>query len=136
MLVTFHPTEFVERLLTELPGADWSVEHEVIRREVEDANERRDCKEVDEVCQDSTASEGVGIESGPVAPALSAWSSGTFHPDENYRKTVNVFTCRRRSSQVSNKAMAELTYILDRERVLRHIERCLLYTSPSPRDRG
>ncbi|KAL9185100.1 hypothetical protein ACHAXT_002877 [Thalassiosira profunda] len=124
VLVTFHPVEFVKRLLTELPGADWSVEHEVIRREVEDVNERRDCKEVDEVSQDSTASGGVGIQNDPIGPAFSAWSSGTFHPDENYRKTVNVFTCRRRSSQVSNKAMAERpTYILDRDRVLRHIER-------------
>ncbi|KAL3809594.1 hypothetical protein ACHAXA_005810 [Cyclostephanos tholiformis] len=36
VLVSFHPAEFVKNLLMRLPGADWHVEHEVIRREVED----------------------------------------------------------------------------------------------------
>ena len=36
VLVSFHPAEFVEKLLKRLPGANWHVEHEIVRREVED----------------------------------------------------------------------------------------------------
>ena len=37
--VTFHPSEFVKRLLTHIPGSDWYVEHKVIRWEAEDVTE-------------------------------------------------------------------------------------------------
>lgn len=122
VLVSFHPAEFVERLLTQLPGADWQVEHEVIKREVEDLKENRVCT-VDEVNCYSDKSHA-GIKKDMLSPSSSAWSSGTFHPDENYRRTVTVFTCRRCLSRSNNGEVSpQPTYILDPEQVRQHIER-------------
>jgi hypothetical protein len=120
VLVSFHPAEFVENLLKRLPGADWHVEHEVIQREVEDITLENGVRAVDEVDHHSNNS----TEKVTTSPSSSAWSSGTFQPDENYRRTVNVFTCRRCCAQ-STKDEASLlpAYILDREQVRMHIER-------------
>ncbi|KAL7526780.1 hypothetical protein ACHAXR_001649 [Thalassiosira sp. AJA248-18] len=123
VLVTFHPVEFVERLLTQLPGADWLVEHEIVKRAVEDINVVG-IGEVDEVTYDSKSSKDNTIKK--CVPSSSAWSSGTFHPDENYRKTVNIFTCRRCCSlaeSLTDELSPLPSYILDQEQVRRHIQR-------------
>ncbi|KAL3799166.1 hypothetical protein HJC23_002294 [Cyclotella cryptica] len=138
VLITFHPLEFIRQLLIRLPGAEWMVEHEVVRREVEDvgasvAIENCDHKNNEEVmtrfdlsshCIMSTGirnyqmqqTDGIGQD-----VTKTAWSSGTFEPDENYRKTVNVFTCRRLSRQETS---ASSTPILDRDEVRQHVEQC------------
>jgi hypothetical protein len=133
VLVSFHPVEFVEKLLMRLPGADWHVEHEVIRREVEDvAPVNGGVVHVvveDEV--DHDASNDIATPAGEAncPPSSYAWSSGTFRPDENYRKTVNVYTCRRcRSTRADADDYAPLcpaagNLRLDREEVRMHVER-------------
>lgn len=127
VLVTFHPAEFIEKLLKQLPGTDWHVDWEVINREIEDVNQNRMGSNVDTVvhsniCQTDSSNT---VDLHP-APSSSAWSSGTFEPDENYRKTVTVFTCRRQSSRssIDESSCSPLpSYILDKGQVQKHIER-------------
>ena len=118
VLITFHPAEFIEKLLTQLPGADWQIEHEVVQREMEDVFNKHDDLYVDEVKHDK---DNWNIGTKEQNESSSAWSSGTFNPDENYRKTVNVFTCRRCSK--SDESSSGSKCILDPIEVLRHIER-------------
>jgi hypothetical protein len=132
VLITFHPLEFVRQMLTELPGAEWAVEHEVVRREVEDwtaCNERDGFEEIISlynIATNSITSSGIhkldepGVDS--IEEGRYAWSTGTFHPDENYRRTINVFTCRRLSFGSSHTSPKH--YFLDREAVRQHVERC------------
>jgi len=129
VLVTFHPAAFVEKLLTQLPGANWKVEHEVIQREMEDISDNKVCA-VDEEVNYEEPNNSADFKNNNIPassawsngtfPASSAWSSGTFNPDENYRKTVTVFTCRRCSQ--SGEDETSLPYILDRELVIQHVE--------------
>lgn len=132
VLVTFHPKEFIEKLLVDLPGAEWDVVHEVVTREVED------------VVSDSGYGNCYGAlgksEAAPESKKIiksnsrehhlndtadsssSAWATGTFQPDENYRRTVNVFTCRRRRC-FKHQNQSSLLFTLDREKVRKHIEK-------------
>jgi hypothetical protein len=133
VLVSFHPAEFVEKLLKRLPGADWHVEHEVVRREVEDVTslENNGLYEVDEVDHHESNDTATSTEEKATtssASSSSAWSSGTFQPDENYRRTVNVFTCRRCITESTieegeGSSVVLPAYILDLEQVRMHIER-------------
>ena len=124
VIVTFHPVEFVDRLLTQLPGADWTVEHEIVKREVEDVKAYASCS-VDQITSHGSNENDMEKDEAPaLSPSTSAWASGTFHPDENYRKTVNVFTCRRHCTPSLSPSVGDTpSYILDKEQVLRHIER-------------
>eukprot|EP00984_Skeletonema_dohrnii_P011329 scaffold4513_cov113-Skeletonema_dohrnii-CCMP3373.AAC.3 len=114
VLVTFHPLEFIQQLLAELPGAHLEIEYEVIKRKADIVN-TIDALEVDEVVSGKNQSEFDPETYLP--PASSAWISGSFSPDENYRKTITVFTCRR----LPNPGQEE-TYTLDRQLVREHIE--------------
>lgn len=117
VLVTFHPLEFIQQLLSELPGAHWDIEYEVIKRKADIVN-TIDALEVDEVVPGKNH-----LEFDPetyLPPVSSAWISGSFCPDEHYRKTITVFTCRRRINP--KKEEAKQTYTLDRQLVREHIE--------------
>ena len=124
VLISFHPVEFIQKLLQLLPGSDWNIEHEVIKREVEDVTKQNQATgTVYEVQPDRM--EDSNTKDMPHPSASSAWSSGTFNPDENYRKTVTVFTCRRLCSQSSSSCDNNIplhTHILDKEQVRKHIE--------------
>eukprot|EP00797_Seminavis_robusta_P035430 Sro878_g214800.1 methyltransferase like 13 (193) ;mRNA; r:37043-37621 len=48
-----------------------------------------------------------------------AWASGSFEPDEQYRRTVNVLTCRRRLP--ADPLEKSCAILLDREKVKTHI---------------
>lgn len=111
VLVTFHPLEFIQQLLEELPGAHWDIEYEVIKRKADIVN-TIDALEVDEVVS--------GTNESDLPPVSSAWISGSFCPDENYRKTITVFTCRRRLNPQEEET--KQTYALDRHLVREHIE--------------
>ena len=131
VMITFHPVEFVREMLTTLPNADWMVEHEIIRREVEDIrNDGENCASaVQEIISrydkqsECIISTGIRqqqhIESDSQQTSISAWSSGTFEPNENYRRTISVFTCRRLPSNKSRPSC-----ILDHEEVRNHVEQC------------
>jgi SAM-dependent methyltransferase len=132
VMITFHPVEFVREMLTHLPGAEWSVDHEVVRREVEDvgASSKDIIATVDEIitrydketnCITSTGVRKVDdaiSKTNQQSPSASAWSSGCFEPDENYRRTISVFTCRRLPS---NSTIPN--FILDRDAVRQHVEK-------------
>jgi ubiquinone/menaquinone biosynthesis C-methylase UbiE len=88
-VVSFHHPDFLVPLLRDLPGADWIISHQLLRRHLDDvtgSHVKHDfyptSLPVDEVQQSS-----------------SRWASGSFDPDKNYDKTVNVLICRK-----SNKA--------------------------------
>ena len=117
VLVTFHPLEFIQQLLAELPGAHLEIEYEVIKRKADIVN-TIDALEVDEVVSGKNQSEFDPDTYLP--PASSAWISGSFSPDENYRKTITVFTCRRLLNPKQEES--NQTYTLDRQLVREHIE--------------
>jgi SAM-dependent methyltransferase len=105
LLVSFHHIDLLLPLLENLPGADWDVSHTILMREVEDL-----------VTGGKTFK---GKTYTPVEVPVdvplqaSAWSSGTFEPDEMYRRTVNVLQCRRRGGSTTSE--------LDRTAVYQHI---------------
>lgn len=131
VLVTFHPVDFVREMLTNIPGAQWSVHHEIVRREVEDfgtdaARATNVCVETTRYDKETNCITSTGIRNNQEVTdeqnhlqIQSAWTSGTFEPDENYRRTISVFTCRR----VHTNSPAQ-RYTLDREEVRRHVQKC------------
>ena len=143
VLVTFHPVDFVKDMLINLPGADWSVHHEIIRREVEDVGTVAASElnmKIEEIITrhdnetNCTTSTGVRsrqepAEEGGNQESKSAWSSGTFQPDDNYRRTISVFSCRRLPNST-----ATASCILNRDAVRQHVERCCdeWYKSTNP----
>jgi hypothetical protein len=117
------------KLLNDLPGADWTVEYEVIKREIEEI------KLVNTVCSIENLEDDKSNNTTQTftvnkasASSSSAWqSSGTFEPNENYRRTITVFTCRRDSPVKSKKdegmsSLLQPSYMLDMEQVRMHIE--------------
>jgi hypothetical protein len=132
ILITFHPVEFVRDMLTQLPNAEWVVEHEVITREVENVG---DTSAEDFVCNtnieeiitryDKAANciVSTGVKTKSISTdeinqgKTSAWSSGKFCPDENYKRSISVFACRRICTTAPN-------CILDRDAVRKHVEQC------------
>jgi hypothetical protein len=133
VLVTFHPVNFVREMLTNLPGAQWSVHHEIVRRQVEDVGidaERATNVSFEEIntrydrATNCITSSGIRndeelTDETNYQVTKSAWSSGRFEPDENYRRTISVFTCRKLHT---NSPAQRNT--LDREEVRRHVEQC------------
>lgn len=117
VLVTFHPIDFIQELLAELPGAHLEIEYEVIERKADIVN-TIDAVKVEEVVSGKNQS-----ECDPetcLKPPSSAWISGSFCPDENYRKTITVFTCRRLLNP--NEEGSNQTFALNRQLVREHIE--------------
>ena len=117
VLITFHPVEFIKQLLTYLPGAYWEITSEVIKRKADVVN-TIDALEVDEVTSKENDSEVDAERCLP--PISSAWASGCFIPDENYRKTITVVTCRRSSNP--KHELLHQRYTLDRQLVREHVE--------------
>eukprot|EP00956_Cyclotella_meneghiniana_P007700 scaffold10321_cov69-Cyclotella_meneghiniana.AAC.2 len=130
IMITFHPLEFVQRMLTDLPGADWFVEHEVIRREVENVGQSnledavfaeeilsRYDKRTNCITSAGVRNEASGMDKIDDEATKSAWSSGSFDPDNHYKQNVSVFTCRRLPSSLKTSNCA-----LDRDAVCQHVE--------------
>lgn len=84
-IVSFHEKEMLLPLLEGIPGADWSIEHFMMERQVETFPHRRP--------HDNVVSTG---KSCIPEPNRRTWSSGSFDPSENYR-FVNLFLCRKMS---------------------------------------
>lgn len=118
VVISFHPYDFVRRLL-DLPGAEWTVDYRVVKRQVEDISD----EEVG-ISKEVPYTGGSGSVGSEDSPSSSAWSeSGVFQPDENYRKTVGVFTCRRRrlSNSDGHDADHRPNYILNWDAVREHV---------------
>eukprot|EP00970_Alexandrium_tamarense_P002617 scaffold367_cov202-Alexandrium_tamarense.AAC.29 len=118
--VVYH-LQYGHVILTQLPGAEWDVVHEVVKRRVGSIGKAgKDGGVIDnEAVDGNNDHDGSNLHVEEVVATKShfAWSSGTFQPDDNYRKTVNVFTCRRKHNTPTSP------YILDRELVRRYIEK-------------
>lgn len=129
VLVTFHPAEFIMKLLNNLPGADWTVEYEVIQREIEDIKLVNTVCSIENLVDDKSNNTIQTTSTENVSSSSSAWqSSGTFEPNENYRRTITVFTCRRDSpvkGKKEDEGMSSLqpSFMLNMEQVRMHIER-------------
>ena len=91
VVISFHHVDLLFPLLRDCPGTDWHVSHQIIRREVEDVvgnnSNNRAIVAQDEIKPTVPS---------PDSNAESAWTTGSFEPTEEYRRTVNVMICRRR----------------------------------------
>lgn len=92
VLISFHHTDLLRPLLENMPGADWQVSHTVMKRQVEDTIGTNNGKK--DRCPDREPEKVVETSDGRGG----AWSSGSFEPDEEYRRSVNIFICRRQGS--------------------------------------
>jgi SAM-dependent methyltransferase len=100
LLVSFHNVGLLQPLLENCPGTDWDVSHSVMMRQVEDLTSR------DTRC--------ISPQKASRMESSTAWTESSCTPDEMYRKTVNVFFCRRRPS-------GDHTHELDRTSVSHHV---------------
>jgi SAM-dependent methyltransferase len=99
LVITFHHFDFVKPLLEQLPGAEWDVTCTTMSRQVEDLTElgRTGDRQYDDATVQSTESSSKQpSDSEQESKASRTWATGTFQPDETYRKTVNVLQCRKR----------------------------------------
>ena len=120
-LISFHQVHFIKRLLEDCPGASWSIEHFTVERRVDspakmkqqesllykDVNLKFDSRN-DSLVEESNT---VVLEDVPSA----TWKDGSFAPDDEYRRVVNVFVCRRHRSD------QKTTDNLDYASVVNHI---------------
>ena len=111
ILISFHHTDLLRPLLENLPGADWEVSHSVRQRQVEDLIGNNKSGPNSNAKADTTRT-----ESEDDATRAGTWASGSFEPDEQYRRTVNVFVCRRRG--IGHEA-----FQTDRETIANHVHR-------------
>jgi len=85
-----------EKAYKNCPGIDWDVQHFTVPRQVDNPmlidtlNATYRIKNVSNTPEDFNIDKGGGL--------ASAWSNldGTFQPNEEYRKVVNVYICRKR----------------------------------------
>jgi SAM-dependent methyltransferase len=103
LLISFNHIDLLLPLLQDCPGVDWDVTHSVVMRQSEDLASGGIT---------SLEKEATNLSEDALPPTKAAWSSGSFEPDESYRRTVNVFLCRRRGDGTND---------LDRAAVNRHI---------------
>ena len=118
--ISFHHVDLLRPLLEDLPGADWDVSHQTMNRHVEDLiginnNTRHGTlrgNQSELPPPQPTANNEIDKEKG----SNGTWASGTFEPDEQYRRTVNVMICRRRgdSDDLTNN-------VLDRDALVEHV---------------
>ena len=110
VVVSFHHVDMLIPLLEKLPGADWTVSHSVMYRQVEDLRVANG---------NPSNNQQASIPVDEHQNSSSAWSSGSFSPDEQYRRTVNVLVCRRHSN--STVTDTDRFMELDRDAVRDHI---------------
>jgi len=136
-LISFHHVDMVMQLL-QCPGADWNIQKFVAERSVDSPktvkkNEAMLYEDVNRMFQAENVAE-LGIDKehknnhddnhdddeicrkDDMKCVSSAWQSGSFAPDQDYGKTINVFICRRNDSQETNSQD-----VLDFEAVRMHI---------------
>lgn len=144
LVISFHSVDFLRPLLERLPGADWDVSCSTMMREVENLVVGHNNDQTKWVTTTATSTSAVVVEehprdtqapssspgtvfdntSSPVlataneATSSSCWSSGTFEPDEQYRRTVNVLQCRKRKNAAG---CSVTTPMLEWDAVYQHI---------------
>jgi len=122
--ISFHHLDLLLPLLQDLPGADWDVSHVVMQRQVEDliGNGGKKSTGATSTPGNETATAPAPATPTPPTPERQgAWTSGSFEPDEAYRRTVNVMICRRRPAGHDGDCHDDDNDYLDREAVMEHI---------------
>ena len=119
-LISFHQVHFIKRLLEDCPGASWSIEHFTVERKVDSPAKVKQQESLlyknDNLKFDSSNDSLVkesnidALEDGPAT-----WKDGSFAPDDEYRRVVNVFVCRRQENDQN------ATVNLDYASVVNHI---------------
>lgn len=135
-LITFHHEDFIAPLLEDCPGTRWQVTKSHVERNVDapnvvkrnealllgSADSRNFGKDENsysvatmnaKMDQDPNQKDR-GIESSPLS-MQSAWTSGSFCPNQDYARYLNVFICRRDSNCYN--------FTLDKEAVTNHIHK-------------
>jgi SAM-dependent methyltransferase len=104
LVISFHHLDLLLPLLRGLPGAHWTVSHQVMNRQVEDLIGKK-CSSDDGSTKEENAESGrmVGSPPSDVSHQPPCW---------DYRKTVNVILCRR---------LPGGDPVLDRDQVREHI---------------
>mmetsp|Transcript_19453 Transcript_19453/g.29458 ORF Transcript_19453/g.29458 Transcript_19453/m.29458 type:complete len:416 (-) Transcript_19453:66-1313(-) len=135
-LITFNHEDFIAPLLEDCPGTRWEVTKTHAERNVDAPNvvKRNEAlllgsADVRNFGKDESnysvarmnpkkdqepKEEDRGIDSSSVA-MQSAWTSGTFSPNQNYGRYLNVFICRRNSNCYN--------FTLNKEAVTNHIHK-------------
>ena len=97
VVVSFHHIDLLRPLLEDLPGANWDVTHRVMNRQVEDLIGNRASKNGISTVK-KTSCDGDNTLQLDNLKNSGAWERGTFEPDEQYRRTVNVMICTRKGT--------------------------------------
>ena len=91
--ISFNHVDFIGPLVRDCPGTDWDVEHVVVKRKV-DVPEHL----AGRIKTNSGPDSDAHIEQ-PGDTQSSAWTDGSFNPDDEYRRQCNVFICRRNGDE-------------------------------------
>lgn len=125
-LVTFHHVDFILPLIRDCPGMDWNdIQYYTVQRNVDSpqvlkALEERlyqhDLESLDLERIHDHASSKINIDH------TSPWSSGTFEPNDNYRKFVSVFVCTRRNKEENGQGISNIS--LNFQLITKHVQDC------------
>lgn len=121
LVVSFHHVDFIMPLLKNCPGVEWDVEHHVVPRKVDTLSYIDTINSSYAIpAQEPFTDEKEIHDMQTYSHSQQSWydTDGTFQPDKQYGKYVNVFICRR-SQMTSNE-----TATLDRGKIERHIHDC------------
>jgi len=80
LLISFHQKDFLQPLLSNLPGTDWEVSHSVMNRKVEDL---------------------ISSKQGTNTAISPCFDCGN-EDEPDYRRTLNVFQCRKKRDVVTS----------------------------------
>ena len=94
--ISFNHVDFVGRLLNDCPGADWDVEHVVVKRKVDVPEHLAGRLSANTGLTSDSVGDVLPTEQPNLKQQTSAWVDGSFDPDDDYRRQCNVFICRRR----------------------------------------
>jgi len=94
--ISFNHVDFVGRLLKDCPGADWDVEHVVVKRKVDVPEHLAGRLSASTGLTSDSVGDVLPTEQPNLKQQNSAWADGSFDPDDDYRRQCNVFICRRR----------------------------------------
>ena len=130
-VVSFHHVDFILPLLKNCPGIEWDVEHHVVPRQVDTPRYIDDINATFHIPKESLLLQSIKSKGeSKKAHPQSSWSNthGTFQPDEQYGKFVNVFICRRVCKNLQHddhsKSAIKHQQLLNRDQMTIHIHDC------------
>eukprot|EP00957_Ditylum_brightwellii_P139055 10598549-Ditylum_brightwellii.AAC.1 len=116
-VISFHPPDFLQPLLQNLPGASWNVEHYTVLRDK--AFSKQKSRDLGEIETNTTAcNDNINDNENSAAEKNEnnsfAWSNGSFQPNDEYKRTVHVYLCQRKHAlhdqPQSEKSAMKITF--------------------------